>query len=638
MIIEEVINFFKKVPPFQFLEEGALNAVVSSVSMDFYPKDTLILRQDDPPAEYLRIIKKGGVKVYRTVEDGDEIVIDYRAEGDNFGILSIIGRDRVRSNVMAIDDTICYLIDKETVLNLLNLYPVLTEYFFKSHIAGYLDKTFKEMRDESLFYGSSDRILFTTQVGDIAIKNVVTAGEDISIQESAQLMARNKISSLIIINEKNLPVGIVTDRDLREKVLAKGKDFAEPIKNIMSLPLIQADTNDYCFEALLKMTRHNIHHLVVIEEGRLKGIVTNHDLMILQGASPISIAKEIENQQTIDGLASVSKKINKIIALLLKEGAKASNITKIISEINDRLTKKILEIAERRFGRPPINYCWIGFGSEGRMEQTFKTDQDNAIIYADTASPVQQAEVNQYFSEFTLFVKDSLIRCGFPPCPADYMASNPQWRQPLKEWKKYFLGWINTSTPDAILKSLIFFDFRQVFGDFNLADELRAYLAQATKGQEKFFAEMADAITKNRPPLSILKQVVVEKGGEHRNKLNVKTRGLVYIVDIARLFAIELGSSETSTIDRLRLIKDSLPNFKKHAEAIEEAFEFMTLLRMHNQIEQLEKGVEIDNYINPEKLTVLKKKMLRESFNLISEVQDQVVKRYVPEFMRIYAK
>ncbi len=624
MILEDVINFLKNIPPFQFLEEKTLKDIAKNISMEFYPKDTIILRQDGPPSEYLQIIKKGGVKVYIKT-DGDEVVIDYRGEGDTFGFLSLVGRDRARANVKTIDDTICYLIDKETVLKLLDSSPVFTEYFLKSHLTKYIDRTYKEMHSKSLFYGGSDRLLFTTQIGDIATKEVITVEQGATIQDAARIMAKNKVSSLIIIDNNSIPVGIVTDRDLREKVVAKGRDVNEPISNIMSLPLIRVDARDYCFEAVLKMIRHNIHHLLVVKDGELKGVITNHDLMLLQGSSPLSFSKDIENQQTIEGLIPVAKKINMIVGLLLREGAKASNITKIISEINDRLVRKILEIAEKKYGKSPTPFCWIVFGSEGRKEQTFKTDQDNAIIYAEDSD-----EARRYFAEFTPFVRDSLIKCGFPLCPADYMASNPKWCQPLKIWKNYFYKWISTPTPEAILRSLIFFDFRPLFGDFSLAEELRDYLTNILKGQNIFLAHMAGVITKNRPPLGFLRTFVVEKSGEHKDELNLKIRGIGPLVDIVRLFSLESGISETSTIERIRLLKDVHPIVRNSGDELEYAFEFITLLRIHHQIEQIEKNEIPDNFINPSKLSALERKSLKESFQIISKMQDLIIDQYRP--------
>lgn len=632
MLIDEVINFLKNIPPFQFLENTVLKDIAESLSMDFYPKDTVILKRDDSANEYLFIIKKGGVKITIRSEAGEDVLIDYRGEGEVFGLRSLIGNDRQKTNVIADDDTICYLLNKDKILQIIKLNPLVTEYFLEPRFNRYIEKTYSELHSKSLFYGS-DHLLFTTQIGELLTKKVITTNENTTIQESAKTMAKMKVSSLIVVDDKDLPVGIVTDKDLRKKVVAEGRAVSEPIRNIMNQPVIHVNERDSCFEAVLKMIRHNIHHLPIMKGGELTGILTNHDLMLLQGISPLSFVKDIENQQTIDGLIPVSNKIKKVISLLLKEGARASNIARIITELNDRLVRKILEIAEKEHGPPPVPYCWIVFGSEGRKEQTIKTDQDNAIIYADV-SKTDEIEAQRYFSVFAVFVRDNLVRCGFPLCPANYMASNPEWCRPLSVWKQYFTKWITNPTPDSILKSLIFFDFRAVFGALSLADELRNHLAQTTKGQDYFFAEMANAITKNRPPLSILKKVVVEKSGEHRNELNLKIRGIVPIVDIARIFAIDSGISETSTIGRIRLIKDDFPILKKYAEAIEEAFEFISLLRIYNQIEQLEKGEQLDNYINPEKLSMVKKKTLKESFNLISEVQEVIVEKYVPEFMR----
>ncbi|MDI6727635.1 MAG: DUF294 nucleotidyltransferase-like domain-containing protein [Thermodesulfovibrionales bacterium] len=627
MLIEDIIGFLKNVPPFQFLDEATLKTVAGKISMEFYPKNTLILKQDGPPSEYLRIIKKGGVKVSMVSEDGEEVIIDYRGEGDTFGFLSLVGKDRVRANVTAIDDTLCYLLGKETALKLLDSNPVFTEYFLKSHLTKYIDRTYKEMHNKSLFYGGSDRLLFTTQVGEIATRKVITVREEATIQEAAQIMAKSKISSLVIVDDRELPVGIVTDRDLREKVVAKGRDVSKPVKDIMSLPLIRVDYRDYCFEAVLKMIRHNVHHILVIKDGNLEGIITNHDLMLLQGTSPLSFAKDIENQQTIDGLIPVSEKISKIVGLLLNEGAKASNITKIITELNDRLVRKVLEISEKKYGQPPVPYCWIAFGSEGRKEQTFKTDQDNAIIYADT-TPEEEDRVKKYFSDFTLFVRDSLIKCGFPLCPADYMASNPKWCQPLKTWKKYFSSWISTPTADAVLNSVTFFDFRPVYGETEISDALRDFLISLLKDQKVFLGYMANMAIKNRPPIGFLKTFVVEKSGEHKNELNLKVKGIAPLIDIVRLFALEKGIKETSTLERINALKDKHTIVQEYAEELEQAFEFIMLLRIQNQYEQIKAGKTPDNFINPNKLSNLEKKSLKEAFHLVSEIQDMIIELY----------
>ncbi len=628
IIFDDVMAFLNKVPPFQFLDDENIQAVARNLSMEFYPKDMVILRQDGPPSDALRIIKKGGVKLILVADDGNEVVIDYRGEGDTFGFLSMVGKDRVRTNVVAVDDTICYLLGKEMVLKLLDTNIAFTEHFLKSHITRYIDRTYREIQDKSMFYGGSDRLLFTTRVGDMAIKNVVFTQEDTTVREAAVIMSENRISSLIILDRNNLPSGILTDRDLREKVVAKGRDFGEQVKNIMSTTLIRVDARDYCFEAVLKMIKYNIHHILVIQDGLLMGVITNHDMMMLQGTSPLSLTKDIENQQSIEGLIPVSKKINGIVGLLLKEGAKASNITMVITEINNRLVRKVIELAERKLGPPPLGYCWIVFGSEGRKEQTFKTDQDNAIIYDDPATEAEAEGAIKYFSAFAEFVRDGLIQNGFPLCPANYMASNPQWCQPLKVWKKYFSTWIATPTPDAVLNSVVFFDFRPMCGESMLADLLRDHLNGLLRGQKVFLGYLANMAIKNTPPIGFFKSFVVEKGGAHKDELNLKIKGIAPLVDIVRLFALEKGIRETSTLERIEALRSKHTIVEEYADDLVQAFEFIMLLRIHNQYAQIRSGQAPDNFINPNRLSNLEKRSIKEAFHLITKIQDMIIELY----------
>ncbi|MCX7794572.1 MAG: DUF294 nucleotidyltransferase-like domain-containing protein [Thermodesulfovibrionales bacterium] len=629
MLIEEIIKFLKDVPPFQFLQEEELKGIALHLSLEFYPKGTLILKQGSLNTEGLRIIKKGAVKVFITGPSGEEITVDYRGEGDNFGLWSIVSNEGQKTNVIATEDTICYLLPKEKVLQLLDRNAIFTEYFLKSHLSRYLDKTLKEIQKKSLSLTPPDRALFTTRIEDIASKNVITVNQNITIREAAEIMAKNKISSVVIVDEKNLPVGIVTDRDLREKVVARARDVNEPISNIMSLPLIRVDANDYCYEAILKMIRHRIHHLLVIKNGELNGILTNHDLLLLQGTSPLALAQEIQSQQTIEGLASLSKKIPRLVGLLLKEGARASNITKITSEINDSLVKRVLELSEKRFGKPPLPYCWIAYGSEGRKEQTFKTDQDNAIIYADPSDEKEAKEAKEYFNTFSEYVISSLVECGFPLCPGNYMANNPKWRQPISVWKKYFSDWITTPTAQAILSSVILFDFRPVHGELTLGEKLREHLLETLRNQDIFLVHMARLTVNVKPPIGFFKTFIVEKSGEHKNELNLKFKCIAPLLNIVRLFSLEKRIPETSTLERIKKLKEIHDTVKQYGDELEHAFEFLMLLRIEHQLQQLESGQKPDNYINPNTLSNLEKKTLKDVCRLISDIQDFIEQRYM---------
>ena len=626
MIIEDVLSFLKKTPPFQFLDEPALKSVAAGLSMEFYPKNTVILKQNGPPAGSVWIIKKGAVKVSMKSDGEEEVVLDYKGEGDNFGFLSMIGKDRQKTNVVAADDTICYLLGQDRVLKLLEASPAFAEYFM-SYLSRYVDRTYSEMQKKSLLYGSSDHHLFTTRVGDIA-KAAVTVSEGTTIREAAGIMASHKISSLIVLDKRNLPAGIMTDRDLREKVVARGRSIDEPVRNIMTISLIRADADDFCFEAVLKMIKYNIHHILVIKEGTLQGIMTNHDIMLLQGTSPLSIAHSVDNQQNIYGLANSSGRINSMLGLLLQEGAKAVSISTIMTEINDRLVRKVLEIGERQLGQPPVPYCWVVLGTEGRKEQILKTDQDNAIIFADPSSSEEEALCRKYFSGLTAVVSDSLLKVGYPDCPDGYMAANPQWCQPLKTWKTYYYDWIQETSAESVAKSLIFFDMRPLYGKSGLSDELKNYSMSLIRDNRLFLGLMADTITKNTPPIGFIKSFVVERGGDHKNKFDIKMKGLRPLVDAVRLIALEKGIKETSTLGRIKALKGKNSFVEEYLTDLEHIFEFIMLMRIHHRFEQIQDGKEPDNFINPGGLGNLEKKTMKEAFHLIAKLQGLIIDRY----------
>jgi CBS domain-containing protein len=629
VIVDEVVDFLKAVPPFQFLDEETLKVVSAEASVEFFPKGTTILFQEGPAAENLMVIKKGGVKVFVRSSDEEEVIIDYRSEGDVFGFLSLVSGDKSRANIMTVEDSIVYMVARDKILNLLETNPAFTEYYVKSFLSKFIDKTFSEMHNKSLLYGGGDKLLFTTPVGELATKEVVTASLDLTIREAAEVMSAKNISSLILV-ENDVPRGIVTDRDLREKVVARGMDIGEPISTIMTVSLIKIEARHLCFEALLKMIHFNIHHLVVVDEGKLKGVVTNHDLMILQGTSPLSLARDIETQQSIETIVPAAKKTNGMIQLLLKEGAKASNVTRVVTEINDRLVRKIITIAERKFGKPPVNYCWLCYGSEGRKEQTFKTDQDNALIYDNPDTPDRAREAEQYFRGFSEFVNDALVQCGFPECPGGYMARNEKWRQPLSVWKEYFSNWIKTPTPEAVLYSVILFDFRPVAGSLALGEILKAHLLHAVQNQGIFLKHMSDLASAIRPPLGFFKTFVVLKSGEHKDQLDLKKSCLTPLINVVRLFALEEGIPETSTLERIAALREKHRIVREFADELEHAFEFFSLLRIHHQFDQVEAGGVPDNFINPDVLSNLQKRTFKESCQIIARIQEQISKQYSP--------
>jgi CBS domain-containing protein len=620
MIVEDVLSFLKGIPPFQFLEESDLRKTAGDLSMEFYPKDTVILKQNGPPSDCLRVIKKGAVKVLMGDETGEEVVIEYKGEGDNFGFLSLIGKDRQRTTVIAVEDTLCYILDEKRVGRLIESSPAFNEYFM-AYLSRYVDRTYQEMHQRNSLYSDSDRLLFTTPVGSIAIP-LITVSEKSSIQEAARVMARHKISSLIICNQNHLPTGIVTDRDLREKVVAKGRNTAEPVRTIGNLSLIRVDGKDTCFAALLKMIQFGIHHLLVVEDGALKGIVTNHDLMLLQGTSPVSFAKDIVNQETVAGLIPLNRKIFNIIGLLLKEDTQVAPLANILTEIYDRLFRRVLEIGEKKFGPPPLPYCLVVPGGEGRREQIFKRHQEHALIYFDPGTPGAEIEAVGYFSDFSGWFRDSLATLGIPPSPDSPMASTPQWCQPFQAWRGLFREWIEKAPPENIAAVIPFFDSRPLYGKFSLFLTIRDYIITLLQEEGREFLRVLCAWTvKTPPPVGFIKNRLIEQDGTPRERLDLQQKGLQPLVDLVRLFSLSRGIRETATLSRIQALKDREPAFRKIGGELFQAFEFMMLLHIHHQFRQIKTGRTVDSLIEPAHLSSLEKKTLREAFRLIGRLQ-----------------
>lgn len=628
VIVDEVAGHLARVPAFRLLDEDELRALAATVEVDFAPAGTVMLAEGGPPSEFLQVVVSGGVRVSLPAGDAGDVEVDYRSEGAAIGYLSLFSGDRSRVNVVAAEDTVCLLIPREPFLDLLQRRPDVREFFTRTFISTYMDKAFSDVRAASLADGGREQLLFSTPVGELTSREPVAAPAAISIREAAAVMSRNHVSSLVLTGEDGAPVGIVTDRDLRDKVAAVGRDVGAAAATIMSPIAVTATTSEPSFDALLAMMRNNIHHLPVLENGRLQRVVTNHDLMLLTGNSPLSVVREIDEQQDLAGLARASRKVDSLVGTLLKDGARAGNIARVLTEVNDRLVNRSLELVAGEIGPAPVAWSWVVFGSEGRREQTYKTDQDNAIVYADPRDAEQARQALDWFARFTPRVRDALEVCGFPPCPAGYVAANPAWCRPIESWKHTFSGWVANPDAEAVLRALILFDFRPLRDGEPMAAELRDHLNAAIRRTPAFLGFLANQIVKNPPPIGFLNRLVVEKEGEHRDRLNMKLRAIAPIVDLARLFALEKGVVETGTLDRLQALRPLNTIVGRYGEELEQAFEFLMFLRINHQHAQVAAGAGPDNFVDPAVLSALEMKTAREAFGLVAKLQGLVIERY----------
>jgi CBS domain-containing protein len=631
LVLDSVVRFLKEVPPFQFLPERELASVAREMSLDYFPRDTVILRAGAHASPSLFIIQKGGVKLALRTSVGKELVLDMRSEGEVFGVLSFLGRDVARLDAIAVEDTLCYTLPAEQAQQMIAEHPEVSDFFLRTSLTRYMDRSLRELREQTQLMGAGERLLYTLSAGEAAGHPALTCAPDTTVRDAAQAVAASRATCIFVqVPDRADVAGVVTDTDFTNKVVAVGRSLDSPITSIMSAPVIAVDGNQPVFEALLEMVTHDVQHLLVTENGRPKAVLTNHDLLLLQGKSPLSVSRNLEQQTTLDGLAAAHRRVADLLPLLLREGARAGHITRVVAQINGRVMTRILQFAEAEVGPPPVPYCWITFGSEGRYEQTFKTDQDNGLILSDEAANHHGA--GEYFRRFADFCRQALERCGYPACPGGYMASNPQWRMTLGDWKAQFTKWVESATVREVQDAIIFFDMRASGGDAALFAALDAHL-RALLQRGAFFKSVLAFVSLNmRPPLGFFRKLVLERGGEHKHQLDLKLAGTGPIVNVARIFTLDGAAGDrpmpVNTEDRLQALIASGAGDTALWKDLQDAFELLMMLRLELQLRQAREGRPLSSYVSPDSLTHLQRTLLKEAFQTAAHGQAAMEEKF----------
>lgn len=488
-------------------------------------------------------------------------------------------------------------------------------------------------------------------VRELVRRPPVTCPPELTIAEAARRMQAYGVGSVVVVDGDGRPVGIVTDRDLRAKVVAGGVPSGEAVARIMSAPLETVSPETPAIEALLTMLRLNIHHLPVVDapartaaggggsapgRGRLVGVVSSNDFVGVRDVRPLHLLREIEQAQSLAELHGRVGQLNEVVRHLVEGGAWAVDVARITAELHDGVVRRVLkltehELASEGFGEPPGPYCWLALGSEGRREQTLKTDQDNALVY-EKLPGLPEWGLERYFRELAGRAVQGLIRLGFPPCPAQIMASNPTWCQPLDVWKGYFSRWVRQSSTRDLLMASIFFDFRPVWGDPGLAGALHAHLRAEVEAWRAFLRLMAWTAVYTGPPLGAFGRIVAPRFGPHRGSVDLKLQGMLPLVSGVRVYALELGLPVTNTVERVQQAAEAGGRFQRaEAEELVAAYEVLTRLRLRQQLADLQAGRQPDSRVVVRALNRADRAALREAFLTIQRLQDGLRSRYLTE-------
>jgi CBS domain-containing protein len=617
----QAVEFLSGIAPFSFLPEEELENVFSKLSIVHYPKGTVLFVQGQSRVEHFYIIQKGAAERY--FEENDQKRLrGVLGEGDTYGGISLLLNNGIAVRTLHItEDSYFYVLPKNAFLDLCDRYEVITEYFTDTFGKRMLDKSYSAIIAKALQPQQDTHQFFNQPVENIFTRDLVFCEENLSIQEAAKIMNRHRCSSIFIKDASGNCIGVVTDHDLRKKVIANGYDIHSPISGIMSSPITTVPSKALVFEALMSMIQDGIKHLAVIDsDDKVIGVVTNRDILNAQGQAPFFLIREISEATSLNEIIDKHAQLPPVIKNLITSGVKAKNVNRLITTISDAILRKVIGFALEEMGPAPASFVFMIMGSEGRKEQTLKTDQDNAIVYEDVAGK-DETEVAAYFLELGNKICTWLDMAGYAFCEGDVMAKNPKWCQPLSRWKEYFFSWIRAGQPEDLLRSSIFFDFRGAFGEMRLIEALRSFLFESLVGWAGFFRNLTENALYFKPPIGFFRNFVVESKGEHRNKFDIKA-AMQPIVDFARIYALKHHIEETNTQERLfqLYIKKIMP-WQDYNE-LEQAYSFMMQLRFVRQVTAImDERSKPDNYINPKKLSNIEQTMLKEIFKRIEKLQ-----------------
>jgi CBS domain-containing protein len=470
----------------------------------------------------------------------------------------------------------------------------------------------------------SDTHLLGMRLQNLIKHPPITLPPQATVLEVARTMRERGVSSVMLVEQDHL-LGLVTDRDLRNRVVAEGLDLSRPVTDIATLNPMTLDQRSPAFEALLLMARHNIHHVPIMDGQRIAGMVTATDLTQQQSTSAVYLAGDIHRQNTLDGLAAISQRVKALQQTLSVAHTSAYNTGHVITTITDALTRRLIQLAEAQLGPPPVDYVWVAAGSQGRCEQTAKSDQDNCMVIDDAYDPAVHGD---YFKALAHQVCDGLAACGYIHCPGEMMAMTDQWRQPLRIWRQYFQHWINVPDPKALMLTTVFFDLRAVHGQHDLLQTLRQEVLARTPKQSLFLAHVVNNAQKQRPPLNLFGQISLIRSGEHAGTVDLKHQAIAPIVDLGRIYALAAGLHEVNTSDRIEKAAQMGDLSEQGSRDLRDALEFVSSQRITHQTQRMQQGLAPDNYLHLRELSNFERGHLRDAFSVIQSLQDVLGQRY----------
>lgn len=638
VIVNRVKEFLKRFPPFTFLSEASLQQVAVGVEVQYFAKGEFLFKQGDPAQNFFFVLKEGSIQLTET-QDGQTKVREVCDEGDVFGVLALLGKRPYILNAIVEEESLVYAIPVSIFEKILVENSRVSLYFAAGFASGQVvvrTDLSQSQKARGIFTETSTDnglLIFTGQSDFNFSKDVLTCQQGNTILEAVKKMSLVGVGSIVVTDEQQHPVGIITDKDLRNRLIAQNMPYETLVEEIMTSPVMTM-TRDAGFSTLyLTMIKNRLHHLIFTEDGsaqsKVIGILSDHDILLSQGNSPAVLINALMNTWDVKEMAKVRDSAEKLLRYYLENELSIDFVASIISEINDIIIKRAVQIAKKKHDADypeaaKVKFCFLSLGSEGREEQLLRTDLDNAMVFADV--PESQLEgVKEYMLLISQEVIEILLICGFQTCPGEMMANNPKWCQPLSQWKKYFSDWILLPNQLAIMHSTIFFDFRPIYGHKALAEEMTEHIYNEIADKTIFLNFLAKNALLNPAPLGFFRNFIVEKSGEHRDKFDIKLRAMMPLADIARLLVLShrvVGIN--NTFKRFEKLSELEPNYRELFLEAGKAYEILMRMRALEGLQSNNSG----RFISPEDMGKIQRQLLKNAFAPIDELQKIIRVRF----------
>jgi len=628
-ITERLAALLETTSPFSSLSAAQRQEIIGEMTLQIYEPGEVILPHGTDVHRALYVVESGLVRLY---DEERNRLVTMVGEGGVFGSYGLIQGGVLPYEAKAVEPVVCGLLSVERFQRLYKKSPEFKSYF-DSDIKAYVRTLGTEMDASGAF------LLFETSLRDVITREPVTVASDATVQQAAQLM-RDLDTDTIIIEQDGMAVGLLTEGDLVDRIVAEGMKVDTPATALVERPPIALIGSDKLFDAVLVMMKHRIRRVIVSNERRgddeasLLGIVTAEDVAHFRGLDPVATVERMEKARSIRELSQLRSSTIRRLFRLYQQGVQSEALLEVVAELDDQLKGRLLTLVQQdiseELGEPGVDFAWLAFGAPGRREEALFTTQSNGLIFADAVDDEQADRAERYFRALAERAVAAMEECGIRSSEIGLVAANEAFRQPISSWAAAYDAWISGTDTQATLRASACFDVRAIYGEADLVTQLRQRIAdRLEQGSDRFLRILMRGATENRPPISFFGRFELERGEGESEGLNLRLRGLDPIVDLARTLTMETRHLRaTSTFDRLRHLRDALPDIQRELNALLESFTTLSDMHLRAQMEAAETGETPSDFIDPNELHKSQQNLLKETFKKIDKVQSALEKRY----------